>query len=255
MTINLDEGYLFGLGVFETIHVYRRCPLFLEAHLERLNRGLEILDIAKTVTVEDIRNILEASEIHSDDEVLKIVVSSENTLFQMRGYPYREEQFKEGFHLTKSAVRRDANALLPTLKSLNYGENILEKRKCMALGYDEAIFLNGSDQVAECTMSNLFIVCAGKVSTPAAECGLLKGTVRTFLMDIESVEEAHLKMDDIFGADEVFITNALLGVMPAVGIDGKPFAIGPVTKSLMEKYRQEKERQAEEVCQNIKKRL
>jgi len=86
MKILLDEGYQFGLGVFETIAIEKNRPLFLDWHLERMSHSLRELGISQTVTERQVMAYLVSHR--TDRAALKIMVSEKNILFTMRPNPY-----------------------------------------------------------------------------------------------------------------------------------------------------------------------
>lgn len=149
----LDTGFYFGRGLFETMLVNNE-PLFLENHLYRINKGLSIIGIDKEITEDEVMDAV--NKLQCNNCVLKLVVTEENTLFNTRKNNYTEEQYKRGFKVKISSVRRNEFSQLTYLKSLNYLENILEHEKCIDEGYDEVLFFNTEDKLSEGSVSNVF---------------------------------------------------------------------------------------------------
>ena len=112
------------------------------------------------------------------------------------------------------------------MKTLNYGDCILQKRAATARGIDEPLFLNTKGQVAEGATSNIFAVIQGEVVTPPVSCGLLPGVMRDFALRVTGAKERPLSPEELMQADEVFLTNSLMGAMPARSIDGRSIACG-----------------------------
>lgn len=100
------------------------------------------------------------------------------------------------------------------MKTLNYADNILEKRLAKQRGYDEPIFLNTKGELSEGATTNLFFVSGKKLFTPALSCGLLDGILRQYLLKNYQVEECIIKPEQVSDFDEMFVTNSLLGIMP-----------------------------------------
>ena len=136
-------------------------------------------------------------------------------------------------------------ALPPAIKSLNYLNNILAKLEARQSGALEAIMLNEEGFVAECTGDNIFIVHKGRLFTPAAQQGALKGITRGTIFAIAQslglpAEEHDLTRYDIWNADECFLTGTGAEVIPVVKLDarevgdGKP---GPVTNRVLAEFR------------------
>ena len=122
---------------------------------------------------------------------------------------------------------------------MNYTENILEKEAAVRKGFDEALFLNTQGQVAEGCVANIFWVKAREVYTPAVACGILEGTARARVIQqcLElgmPIHEGSYRPEELFDADEVFLTNALMGIMPVSRLEDKLFNLGdyPVTTQL-----------------------
>jgi branched-chain amino acid aminotransferase len=134
----------------------------------------------------------------------------------------------------------------PLIKSNNLLNNALCMQEAMRKGGVEGVFRNYKGELSECSQSNLFIVRNGVVQTPPLEAGLLAGITRGFVFEIGSatgipVEEASLKDDDLFGADEAFFTSTTKELMPIVQVDDRQIGTGrpgPITQKLLAAYRQ-----------------
>ncbi|MFR3036397.1 MAG: aminotransferase class IV, partial [Blautia hydrogenotrophica] len=126
-TLNLDDGYSFGLGIFETIALKNQRPVFPEEHLKRLFHSLDKLHIENP----QVRELLTANRLSQEAArcpypkgVLKISVSERNLLFSCRENTYTEGQYQRGFHVQLSPVLRNETSPLTYHKTLNYGDNI-----------------------------------------------------------------------------------------------------------------------------------
>ena len=106
----------------------------------------------------------------------------------------------------------------------------------MKNGYDEVIFLNEKGFVTEGSISNIFIVKDKKIHTAKVESGLLPGVVRKFVIDKFEVIEKEIVIEDLFNADELFITNSLLGIMGIRKLENKIFQENKITIRIREKY-------------------
>ena len=234
MQITMDEGYQFGLGVFETIAVEDGKPLFLNWHLNRLEQSLKELGIKQSVSEEEICSYLSQKECNH--HALKVIVSSQNIVFTLRQNPYTEKQLEEGFDLGFSSVYRNETSLLTRHKTLNYGDCILEKRHAKDLGVDELLFFNSRGEVCEGTVSNVFFSKNGQLFTPPVSSGLLPGIIRRFLIENFSVTEKVLKKEDIKEMEECFVTNSLMGIMPVKSLNGITYPMGKLTKMCQDFY-------------------
>lgn len=219
MEIILDEGFQFGLGIFETIAVEEGRPLLLDRHLQRMERAVHFLGIGslsdRGITEEKVKKFLADQQ---DEDVrhgaVKIILSRENIVLQMRENPYTPEAYVHAFVTDISKVRRNETSQMVYHKTLNYGDCILEKRAATASGVQERFFLNTKGQLCEGTVSNLFFVRKNKIYTPQLSCGLLPGILREYVLENFDVAEAVIYPEELMYYDECFVTNSLMGVMP-----------------------------------------
>ena len=242
MLIELDEGYSFGLGLFETILLYKGKPVFLDGHLARINKsivdlGLDIDKLEKNEVLQYLNN-----KNTLEYEVLKIVLSEKNRLFLKREYTYTEKDYQRAFSLNISEVRRNESSIFTFHKTLNYGDNILEKRKSKKMGYDEPIFLNSKNQITEGATSNIFVVVGDKIYTPKLSCGLLNGIVRQYIISNYDVIESEIDLEFLNNADEIFLTNSLFGIMPVSNLEKKVLKSQEISKEILNKYRRDYEK-------------
>ena len=238
MLIELDEGYSFGLGLFETILLYKGKPVFLDEHLARINKSIEnlALNIDK-LEKNEVFQYLNNNKNTLEYEVLKMVLSEKNRLFLKREYTYTEKDYQKGFSLNISEVRRNESSIFTFHKTLNYGDNILEKRKSKKLGYDEPIFLNSKNQITEGATSNIFVVVGDKIYTPKLSCGLLNGIVRQYIVSNYDVIESKIDLEFLDNADEIFLTNSLFGIMSVSNLEKKIFKSQKLGKNILQNYK------------------
>lgn len=242
MNIVLDDGYMFGIGLFETIAVVENHCVLLKEHLDRLNKSLKVLGISKEVTKEVTKEPV-LSHIANNpmkNGALKLMVSQENETLTARKNTYEQEQYEQGFVLGISAILRNETSPFTYMKSFNYGDNIIEKRAAQKRGWDETIFLNTHGQICEGATTNLFFVKDKKIYTPPISCGLLEGILRNYVLERYDVVEKILYPADIIGFEEVFVTNSLLGIMPVKQIGDVTFLEKEVTQIIMNRYQDEK---------------
>ena len=238
MLIELDEGYSFGLGLFETILFYKGKPVFLDEHLARINKSITDLELKiEKLKKDEVFQYLNNNKNTLEYEVLKIVLSEKNRLFLKREYTYTEKDYQKGFSLNISKVRRNESSIFTFHKTLNYGDNILEKRKSKKLGYDEPIFLNSKNQITEGATSNIFVVVGDKIYTPKLSCGLLNGIVRQYIISNYDVIEKEIDIKFLNNADEIFLTNSLFGIMPVNNLEKKVFKSQKLGKNILQNYK------------------
>ncbi|TKB67697.1 MAG: branched-chain-amino acid aminotransferase [Nitrospira sp.] len=146
--------------------------------------------------------------------------------------PPAPEQYRTGVSLIVARTRRNLpSALSPQIKATNFLNNILAKREAIAAGAFDSILLNWESHLTECTVSNLFFVQAGRLCTPAIECGLLDGITRDIVLTLARksqipVDEGYFGVEAIHQADECFLTNTSMEVMPVTMVDGNPVGKG-----------------------------
>lgn len=238
MLIELDEGYSFGLGLFETILLYKGKPVFLDEHLSRINKSIVDLGLnIDKLEKDEVFQYLNKNKNILEYEVLKIVLSEKNRLFLKREYTYTEKDYQRAFSLNISEVRRNENSIFTFHKTLNYGDNILEKRKSKKLGYDEPIFLNSKNQITEGATSNIFIVVGDKIYTPKLSCGLLNGIVRQYIISNYDVIEKKIDIEFLNNANEIFLTNSLFGIMSVSNLEKKVFKSQEISKNILQNYK------------------
>ncbi|AJA47947.1 aminodeoxychorismate lyase [Clostridium pasteurianum DSM 525 = ATCC 6013] len=232
--IYADNGFFFGEGLFETMRVSNNSILFLEEHLERINSGLKILGINKKMSKEYIIN--SAEKLKCRDGVLKLAVSEKNDIVVCRDNNYTEDMYSRGFKLKISKLRRNKYSIITYLKSLNYLDNILEHRRCKEEGYDEVLFLNLEDEITEGSISNVFFIRDKKIYTPSVDCGLLDGTIRKYILKNYSVVQGKFTKENLIEADEIFLTNSVMGIMPVCQFENIFFEEKVLTCSIMSTY-------------------
>lgn len=257
-----DHGLLYGDGVFEGIRVYSRRIFKLDEHLERLYDSAKAIllkvplnfDELRAATIEACRrNKLEDGYIRmlvtrgkgslglSPDSCARatvIIIAAEIELFP-------REYYTKGLRVATAPTRRTAPAALsPSVKSLNYLNNVMGKIEGKLCGAQEVIMLNEQGYVAEGSGDNIFVLKKGTLFTPPIYSGALGGITRGVVMGLATgmgipVSEVTLMRYDLFVADEVFLTGTGAEVIPAVEIDSRPIGDGtpgPFTRRMMEAY-------------------
>ncbi|MEK6527875.1 MAG: aminotransferase class IV, partial [Nitrospirota bacterium] len=158
---------------------------------------------------------------------------------------YPEKYYQKGLKIAIVDVRRNfKNALNPKIKSLNFLNNILAKIEAKKRGAHEAIMLNYTGYVAEGTISNIFFIKNNILCTPALDVGILDGITRKTILDIAKrlkikFREGKFTRNDIYKAEEVFISNTTMEVMPVTQVDNVKISsrIGKITKMLGLEYK------------------
>lgn len=253
-----DHGFLYGLGVFETFRTYDGHPFLLDDHLERLNRSLREMNIAKRFTrgevVEILHRLLAANRLRNAYVRLNVSAGIGDIGLQTSKYdqptvimymkPLLAPSFSKGKVGIVLKTRRNTPEGKERLKSHHYLNNIIGKREVGSRTDVEGIFLNEQGYVAEGIVSNIFWVKNGVVYTPTIHTGILNGVTRQFviaLLDALKIEcqEGFYTLDHLRQADEIFVTNSIQEIVPIyqMGDRAYPGADGPITSLLQKHYK------------------
>ena len=248
-----DHGFLYGDGVYETIRSYGSRIFMRDQHLARLRRSAD--GIGLTIPIPDHRwpDLLHESMARNNigkaqqDAYLRITISrgagdigldpalcrTPTVVIMTKPlHPPSPEQYRTGVSLIVARTKRNLpSALPPLIKTTNFLNNILAKREAIAAGAFDSILLNWESHLTECTVSNLFFIRAGRLCTPALACGLLDGITRNIVLGLAQeaqipVEEGYFGVEAIYKADECFLTNTSMEVMPVTMVDGHPVGKG-----------------------------
>lgn len=262
-----DHGLLYGDGVFEGIRAYNGRIFKMESHLKRLYASAAAIRLEIPYEVDKLgqalRETLDANG--KTDAYFRLCVTrgkgplginpflcKQATVFiivdDISMYP--RELYDNGMAIIiAKTIRNHPDALCPSIKSLNYLNNILGKIEAIDAGVLEAVMLNHQGNVAECTADNLFIVRNNaqgntEIVTPPITAGALEGvTMNTVLTLAEEaglpINRVDLKPEELFTANEVFLTGTAAEVIPVTKIDdqligdGTP---GPITQQLSKAF-------------------
>lgn len=267
-----DHGFLYGDGVYETLRAYDGVAFKIEEHIERLfnSAALIRLDISKTpeAIIRAVNKTVKANRL--SDAYIRITISRgkgpigldpalcpKSTFViianPFQGYP--SAYYRSGVNIAIVSSRRNFNKSIdPAIKSLNFLNNILAKIEGKERGAYEAVMLNYRGYIAEGTISNIFFVKNGTLYTPAVSTGILNGITRMAIIGIAEelgikVREGKFRPADIYKAEEVFISNTTMELMPVSTVDDIKMSssAGKVTKAIHHEY---KRKVAEYIRQN-----
>ena len=223
-----DHGLLYGDGVFEGIRAYNGRIFKLERHVERLFDSAKAirLDIPHTPGIE--RRRCRRAEVI-------VIVRPQLAIYRAA---------TDGIRVITSAFRRNAvDATSPSIKSLNYLNNVLARIEANDRGADEALMLDAQGYVAEATVDNFFIVTDHALLAPPTATNL-KGITRETLLSVAvglniRAEERPFTLFDVWTAREAFICGTAAEVVPVVSVDGRTIGsggVGPVTSRIVAAY-------------------
>jgi branched-chain amino acid aminotransferase len=257
-----DHGLLYGDGVFEGIRAYNGRVFRLKEHLNRLYVSARAITLDIGMAMDQMQMaVLETLRANNlRDAYIRLVVTrgtgdlgldprkcakSTVIIIADKIALYPAECYTNGLEVAIVSTRRNnPQALNPSIKSLNYLNNILAKIEANLMGIREAIMLNTEGFVAECTGDNIFYIKGKSLVTPPTTAGALEGITRNCVMELAArtglkVEEKLFTAFDLHTADEAFLTGTAAEVVPVIRIDsrtignGKP---GPLTQKLIRAF-------------------
>jgi branched-chain amino acid aminotransferase len=246
---------LNGWGIFSTVRIYEGQPFAFNFHFDRLTRDAEKLMLPLTVTREEcykgVMELIRANKIQHDGcmriyfvlNKVGIWCSKEDMpmtdwIMYTVDLPMRSGPVK----LALQENGRQAMHPLAGTKVTSWLQNVWVVEKAHQRGFEDALLLNEFGNLTEATAANLFIVKKGKVITPPLKSGCLAGVSRLILLQscpaagVEVVEK-DFGPEELFAADEVFITSTTRQVQPVSQVENHTWtAPGPITQKLSEMF-------------------
>lgn len=260
-----DHGYLYGDGIYETMRAYKGMLFHLERHLARLKHSADSISLRLPIPLDKIGDALNQTVKANNlaEAYVRIQISRgpgeigldpalcPAPTIVIVAKPFKEypsEYYERGVSVAIVNTRRNHPlALNPSIKGTNFLNNILAKIESLRAGAYEAVMLNWEGYVAEGTISNIFMVKDGLLCTPDLKTGILEGVTRGLVLDLARKEKIEMREksilpEELLGADEVFITNTMIEVMPVTSVNGNSVGTGepgPVTAILRKAYKNE----------------
>ena len=258
-----DHGLLYGDGVFEGIRAYNGRVFKLERHMDRLFHSAKAIDLKIPHSKDEIAKIvldtcrrndikegyirpiitrgpgdlgLDPRKVKSGPTIVVIAQPSINLLGKV---------YERGLKVVTSSYRRvPPQSLSPSIKSLNYLNNIMAKVEANQYGADEALMLDIHGYVSEASAENVFIVRNHTLVTPFTSTNL-PGVTRETVLELAPglnlmAQEQFFTLYDVWAADEAFITGSAAEIAPVVEVDGRTIGDGkpgPTTKKIMKAFR------------------
>jgi len=251
-----DHGFLYGEGVYEVCRTYHGQPFLLDRHLTRLraSAGLIALPVPydDTIFLDRIAETMSAAGLlpwkpGGQDAYIRVLLTRgvgeltydpaacKTPTLVIIARPHvapPARVYEEGVNVAIVPIQRNApEALNPLIKSNNLLNNALAMQRALAQSGFEAVMRNHLGELAECSQSNLFVVRDGQVLTPPLRAGLLAGITRQLALEMcrkERIpfEERSLHDEELFGADEAFLTSSTREIVPIVRVDGREIGTG-----------------------------
>jgi branched-chain amino acid aminotransferase len=262
-----DRGFLYGDAVFEVLRTYDGRPFALDEHLARLRRSAErvfiLLPVDDATLGREVETALAAAHDGAAGEsYVRVVVTRGSGPLSLdpdtAAHPLRvilvepvvpppRDAYIRGIAVVSVSTRRAVDDTSASgAKVTNYLANLLALREARGRGAQEALILDGRGHVVEGASSNVFIVTAGRVTTPPESAGILAGITRAHVLAAARelgvpVEERELPSDEIHRADEVFVTSSIRELLSVVRVDDRTIGAGvpgPVARALHRRFRE-----------------
>ncbi len=252
-----NRAFLYGDGIFETVRIVNNKVLFLEDHYFRLMSGMRIIrmDIPMNFSMEYFEEqLLSTAKANSISDSCKVRI----TVFRNNGGLYLPETNSISFLINATEIIEKkytiankeyevdlykdfyvSKQLLSSMKSTNRIINITGSIFANENGLQNCILINDSKNVVEALNGNLFMLLENKLITPPVTEGCLNGVMRKQILSIakqfENIEvfEQPISPFDLQKADELFITNVVLGIQPITKYRKKEFGNELVNKFLL----------------------
>lgn len=248
----LGDGFMFGLGAFTTLKVIDGAPVFFAEHFARMSRDAAALGLAPPDEAA-LRERLALCIAHNGGaaavHAAKVVRFADSgageggvgELILPRAMHYPPQLYARGAKLRTVSAASDGGRALAGHKTINYLAHLRARRAAVADGLDDALWIAADETVLESASSNVFLVRAGEILTPAADAALLPGVARQIMLWLRpEIRETQLTRAMLAGADEVFLTNSLIGVLPVSQLDQQDYDVtagkNPVTRALMAEF-------------------
>jgi D-alanine transaminase len=252
-----DRGFQFGDGVYEVIRTYRGRPFKLDAHLARLDRSAQAIDLRQPYPFERwVEYVTEGLRLGDFPETKIYVQITRGTAPRDHAYapdlqPTVLMTFRELQPL--NAIVQSTGVAAMTMKDIRWGRcdiksinllaNVLARQQAKKRGVFESILVRDG-QVTEGAVSNVFIVQDGKLITAPEGGWILSGVTRQVVLELArheglTVQERYCSEQELLGATEVFLTGTTVEVLGVVHIDGKQIGTGqpgPLTRSLAKRF-------------------
>ena len=252
-----DRGFQFGDGVYEVIRTYRGRPFKLDAHLARLDRSAQAIDLRQPYPFERwVESVTEGLRLGDFPETKIYVQITRGTAPRDHAYapdlqPTVLMTFRELQPL--NAIVQSTGVAAMTMKDIRWGRcdiksinllaNVLARQQAKKRGVFESILVRDG-QVTEGAVSNVFIVQDGKLITAPEGGWILSGVTRQVVLELArheglTVQERYCSEQELLGATEVFLTGTTVEVLGVVHIDGKQIGTGqpgPLTRSLAKRF-------------------
>ena len=252
-----DRGFLLGDGVFDTILIHQKTPIFLEQHLQRLKHGLFALRIAP-VDFDHIKRglseLIEGRDENSKDLIARITITRGAIGRGLSPVPEEDQTPTIVIALSEAPsspsqpitlliserVRFSRASALKCKLISAYQENILARYDADRAGFDDALLLNERGEIVCATTGNVFLIAGDVLRTPSLDAGALQGIVRQTVLEAASEIGISVDQSPIFSNDlkqsSLFLTNSIIGLRLAASAPQKSPKPCEIFSKLAERY-------------------
>ena len=246
-----QAGLLNGWGLFTTVRIYEGIPFAFERHWKRLQRDAERthcpFPFEENVVRGQLGEVLRANQVREGAARIYMIYNQVGFWRSDEDFPRVDllvcsadlPSYREPARLGLREDGRNAASPLAGVKVTSWLDNVWNYYEAQQAGFDEVVLLNEHGEVAECTAANIFCVKGGRVATPPVSAGCLQGITRSVLLEIGAgvgapVEERALRPEELYAADEVFISSTNRSMLGVSEVNGRRIAAapGPVTLKL-----------------------
>lgn len=249
-TSALDRGLLYGQSVFETIAISNGKACLLDLHISRLTNGCKVLGIPIDISI--LLDEIESMIDHQDKAVLRVTLSmgvggrgylnpqapQPTRMLSLHDYPnHPSSNWLDGITLGVAEIRLAHQPALAGLKHGNRLEQVIARSQWQQ-GWHEALLLDQQGSVIEATQSNVFVVKDGQLITPSLDSAGVAGVAREYLMSQAhkfglNVKIMSLSTDNIETADEVFLSNSVIGLWPVKQLNTRRYTDHEISHKLL----------------------
>jgi len=249
-----DSGFLYGAGLFETMRSHNGVVIALTDHIDRLFASAEALSInnpyGRQYITEAINKVLHANKL--TDARLRLTLTNgpmtesdqqrKSTLLitatKLQSYP--PEYYTKGVMVVLCPFKQNPIDPLSGRKTISYFSRMIALNLAHQKRATEALWFTVDNRLAEGCISNVFLVKDSELSTPPITTPVLAGVARKTVCRLATqnsikLTEKDLSIDDVLDADEIFLTNVIMQVMPIIQVEKHTVGdgqVGPVTKKL-----------------------
>ena len=254
-----DSGFLLGDGVWEGIRLHNNKLIHLETHIDRLFVGAKSIAMEIHLSKEEIINAiwstLKENNMSSDTHIRlivsrgikstpyqhpKVTISTPTIVIIPEYKRPNKDVIDKGIRLVSVQTRRDSAVQDPKINSLSKMNCISACIEAENLGAEEGLMLDPHGFVSTCNSTNFFIVVNDEIWTSTGEyClnGVTRGAIISLCKENNiTVYEKNFLIQDVYNANEAFVTGTFAGVIPVVEIDGRRMNKGYLTNELQNLY-------------------